>query len=272
MKSKATKIIFRLSFLPYILLFLYACYSAVAGFEFFGTSYGIDAFTAALFLGAIVLCIIPVIPICIIYDIIYLILRNRNSISKQTLKKMIIIFISILLLLGLLLLYSAYSYQISEYFQKRNAIKMIHQSEVQIPYCQNKQYVGGLLGIDGYTTNHILLDYDTYTIGFLVDCSFAEFHKYQLTKADDSATLKTRINKIYLSQAQIPLPDQKGTIYTYCNPTEYNSNITNALMLELTDGSCYYIEYLEQVNDPFSFFSELATSEYSTYVEPDSYH
>lgn len=72
MKKKIPKIILILSFLPYVFILLYGVYSAIFGFGFlFSTSYGFDALIDSIFIMTILLCCYPVIPICIIYQLVY---------------------------------------------------------------------------------------------------------------------------------------------------------------------------------------------------------
>lgn len=72
---KILKILFKLSFLPYILLFLFAIYSSIFGFTFlFSTSYGLDAFLGAIAIIGFVGCVsFPIFPIVFIYEVFYLI-------------------------------------------------------------------------------------------------------------------------------------------------------------------------------------------------------
>jgi hypothetical protein len=86
-KIKISKVFFLLSFLPYALLLLQALLSAIFGFTFiFSTSYGIKAFfDSLLIVGWHFIVVIPILPICFIYQIIYLILINKRNSNKQTL-------------------------------------------------------------------------------------------------------------------------------------------------------------------------------------------
>ncbi len=89
-------VIFIISFIPYIILIGYGIYSAIFGYDVYtwilptyvGTLYGLDAFLEAVTVLGLSLFFIPIIPICAIYEIIYLILkaifhfRNKSKISK----------------------------------------------------------------------------------------------------------------------------------------------------------------------------------------------
>ncbi len=83
MKDKVLKIIFIISFIPYIGLLIYGIYSMIFGFTFiFSTSYGIEAFLDSIFILGLLLCVYPILPICLIYQIFYLIrhlVKKHNS-------------------------------------------------------------------------------------------------------------------------------------------------------------------------------------------------
>lgn len=82
-KKKLFKLIFIVSFMPYVLLLLYALYKSIVGYDIYtwilpvykGTIYGIEAFMQVLIWNGIALCFIPVLPACFLYQIIYLIIR-----------------------------------------------------------------------------------------------------------------------------------------------------------------------------------------------------
>ncbi|MBQ2881363.1 MAG: hypothetical protein IJE40_03775 [Clostridia bacterium] len=94
--KKILSIIFIISFIPYIILLGYGIYSAIFGYDVYTwilptyveTIYGLDAFLEAVTVLGLSLIFIPVIPICIIYDIIYLALkaifhfRNKSILNK----------------------------------------------------------------------------------------------------------------------------------------------------------------------------------------------
>ncbi|MDE7098241.1 MAG: DUF4407 domain-containing protein, partial [Ruminococcus sp.] len=78
MKKKIPKIILILSFAPYAFVLLYGVYSAFAGFTFFSTVYGFEAFVGTIILALWILCSIPVIPVCLIYQTAYFLKRKCN--------------------------------------------------------------------------------------------------------------------------------------------------------------------------------------------------
>ena len=81
-KNKIFKIIFWLSFLPYIILILISTYHAVFGYEvhtwfkgqYVRTIYGIDAFRDTIVWNGLRLCFVPILPISLIIEVIYIII------------------------------------------------------------------------------------------------------------------------------------------------------------------------------------------------------
>lgn len=81
------KILLMLSFAPYVFCLGYSIYSAVFGFSFFfSTSYGFDAFKSSIVLTVFLLCFYPVIPVCLIYQIIYtaVFVMKKHNVPKET--------------------------------------------------------------------------------------------------------------------------------------------------------------------------------------------
>lgn len=90
-KSKIFRIIFMLSFVPYIVLLSISIYYAINGYDVYtwilpvykGTIYGWEAFKQTIFLYGISMCIIPVLPTVTIYQVVYivgmLIKKYRNK-------------------------------------------------------------------------------------------------------------------------------------------------------------------------------------------------
>ena len=82
--TNADKIWFRISFVPFLLVVLYGIFSAFFGISFlWSMSYGMDAFLIAVVCGVILLVIIPVLPFCIVWQMIYLIRRRRAKKNEK---------------------------------------------------------------------------------------------------------------------------------------------------------------------------------------------
>ena len=88
MKNKVLRILLYISLIPYLFLIFTSIYHAIFGFRFFTVSYGIKAIEFVLvFYGWVGLVeTIPIIPICLMYQIgclIYIIYdRKKKKICK----------------------------------------------------------------------------------------------------------------------------------------------------------------------------------------------
>ena len=92
MFKKILRIFFGFSFIPYLFLLSYSLYYAVFGYDVYTmilpqyvrTIYGWEAFSEVFLWTAIGLSFIPVLPICIIYQILYLILLRKLGRTTQS--------------------------------------------------------------------------------------------------------------------------------------------------------------------------------------------
>ena len=89
-KKRISKIIFILSFLPYIVLILISLYYAIFGhdvYAFLGgyirTDYGMTAFLDTLIWNVLSLCFIPVLPVIATYQIIFIIIHLIRYIKNK---------------------------------------------------------------------------------------------------------------------------------------------------------------------------------------------
>ena len=77
-KDKILKILFIISFIPYILIILYGVHGAIFGEHAICIDtcppkvYGLDAFMDNIFLGILALTVYGVIPVIVIYEIFYI--------------------------------------------------------------------------------------------------------------------------------------------------------------------------------------------------------
>ncbi len=90
-KIKMIRILFWLSFAPYVFLLCYSTYHAIFGYPVYSfimhhyveTIYGWDAFLMVFIWTGIALCFIPVLPICLLYQIIYLFIYIIKSVMSK---------------------------------------------------------------------------------------------------------------------------------------------------------------------------------------------
>ncbi len=94
--KKVPFIILLISFLPYIAILGYGLYSAIFGYDVYTlilptyvkTIYGLDAFLEAITVLGLVFLFVPVIPICAVYQLCYIIvkiilkLKNKSKPTK----------------------------------------------------------------------------------------------------------------------------------------------------------------------------------------------
>ncbi|MHB1454634.1 MAG: hypothetical protein ACYCYM_11885 [Saccharofermentanales bacterium] len=83
-KLNKYKIFFLLSLIPYAAILVYACYSAITGIGYsflfsFRILYGFEGFFYALITGTLSLIVVPILPICFIYQIVNLELREKEN-------------------------------------------------------------------------------------------------------------------------------------------------------------------------------------------------
>ncbi|SHM76655.1 hypothetical protein [Ruminococcus flavefaciens] len=81
--SMGYKISFILSYIPYVLLLAYCLYCSKYGFDFFTTTYGWEGFYNAFLVMGAVFCIVPVLPFCLFWQILFIVKWVRNRKVKQ---------------------------------------------------------------------------------------------------------------------------------------------------------------------------------------------
>ena len=82
--TNADRIWFRLSFIPFGLIILYGLFSAFFGISFlWSKSYGIDGFLIAVMCGLIAFVVFPVLPLCIVWQVIYLVRRHKAKKAEK---------------------------------------------------------------------------------------------------------------------------------------------------------------------------------------------
>lgn len=91
-KGKILRIILWLTFIPYLFLFVYSLYYAIAGYDVYTmilpqyvrTIYGWDAFLEVFVWTGLALCLIPILPICFLYQsIVFIIVVIRRTKEKK---------------------------------------------------------------------------------------------------------------------------------------------------------------------------------------------
>lgn len=259
MNAKTKKVLFLLSFLPYVAVLLYGIIggivAAVSGTNFlFGTMYGFHAFslhfllTIFIFIGRI-----PVIPVCLFFHISYYLWTHVERFRRVPLRKYVIVCSVIgCLLVGLILL-RAYDQELSvmrfsreQDKQKTAAEQMIEDAEVKIGFDEQTIHGGGILGIPGYLNSHILIDYDTAEVGMLIGGSTSAFWKVEMKQTSKDSENYQQIITAYVMQADISLSSPGKRLVTFCEAEEPHR--TTAMLLFYEDGTVYCSDRIEETN------------------------
>jgi len=171
MKNKKLKFLFIISFLPYIFIIINGIINALAGTTFiFDKIYGFDALLLTILFTLYTLTLeIPLIPICFIFQLCYILKRKVKRFKNINLKKYVKICIVIGLPLIVILTIYSHSFEIEQYIQKNNAKQMIKNSEEKICINPNNINYSGIFKIIEYKSDHLFIDYDNIEVGFLLD-------------------------------------------------------------------------------------------------------
>ena len=261
---KLSKLLFFLSFAPAVFLLMAAEMSIFTGSTwFFSKEYGFDAFISTLMLGGLAMCYIPILPACLIYQVVYVLLfkvpkglpddaHAQDNADKTTVqggpsipvptsrlsnKTKSIIAVSLFAVMVIVVLGKLFMPKIKESIEEHKAQRMYENAEVRLDYNKTYQYTSGILGIEEQTCPCVLIDYDKMRIGLLVsdEPRYNNYIEYDLTAADKEAA--DRLNDKYIVQTQTTLPD--GGKFTAFRNNNDHGMYTKALMLEKSDGSIY---------------------------------
>ena len=258
MRAKVAKVFFILSYIVPVLIILLNGFLGLAfGADgLFGRELtGWDAFWDNIFWSFLVLIIIPLIPLCIVYQIAYLLRRFVKPIREMSLAKYIIIIICICLVItGIVLLY-AFRFEIEEITARNKAEHLLERADTVIEYNLNEPRRGGLYDIKECQYDRIMIDHDTMTLGVLYYSSFDDFRRYHLEEIapDDESVRKCK--EEYYVNAVFPLNDSSRLISFYPDGKSMKHR-TIAFILETGDGKTYYVNNLnDDLDTEFFGFS-----------------
>ena len=248
MKEKAAKIAFVLTLVVPAAIVLF---SGLHGL-FFGANgmFGIelsgwDAFYSNAFWTTLVLVIIPVIPLCLVYAIAYLLRRFVKPIREMRLSRYIMIVVIIVVLIAGAVLAMAFSSEIGNAFDKHKAKSMWKKAEQRVDYSFSTHHGSGMMGIDECKYDCVLIDYDTMKLGLIYDASFDGYREYKLKKADGNSAEVSRIKEEYFVNAVIPLSAPMERLVCFYPEDESQNHRTVAFILESEDG-VYYVDKLRE--------------------------
>lgn len=291
MKTKASKIVFALTFLPIAFCVVEGILSAVEGMRTGGwlsttKVYGFEAFIET-FVGAVfILCYYPVIPACVVIQIACL-LRLDEDMRAVKLKKYIPITAAVVVVVcGSILLFeegspilSALSdirYRKNREKEKSAAVSMYEDADEIILYRSEKpkpiRDVDGRIvydpsdrepffNIEGCTASCILIDRDAWEVGFIYDSYKDEFWKQKLVQTTENSPELQHIREDYFVQAIIPLNTAGKRLVTF-SVDGYYTNKTIAMILETEDG----IYFADEVRESDTGFPQCNMLDWSDFT------
>lgn len=255
-KQKAAKIILIISFIPYVLVLLCGIIGAIngAGF-FFDTVYGWDGFIIGM-LGA-VLSMALIIPVCLIYQIVYLIRSKIEFFKRIPFKKFLPVAGGIALVIISVILFDNFKYEIGAAAEKNAAKKMLENAEEKIEYDMAEYNLDGIFGFKDCIHDCILVDYDKNEVGLLYSAGYDEYWSVSLAPTDSETVLS--MERKYILQAEVPLNSPGERLLTYAdNPS--NSHRTIAMIMEMSDGSVLYADEIREPDTGYARYSGLNSS------------
>lgn len=263
MKKKIPKIIFIISFLPYLFILLYGIFHAFAGVSFFNsTGYGFEAFIITIFFMLYIFTLeIPIIPICVIFEVCYIFRKKINIFKNVGSKKYIRICCIVGVLLVLSLVVYSHSFEIGRVIEKANAKQMVNKADEKIGFNKNDIMVSGIFDMPEYKYSHILIDYDNMEVGMLLNASIDEFWKIKLEEiTKDSSTYQHIINDYYM-QADIPLNSPGKRLISFYEEKSLMHR-TIAFLLIYEDGTIYFADNIKEKDTGFTRFTGLHWSDF----------
>lgn len=262
MKQKVAKILFLISFLPWIFVPVNGILGAIFGVGFFfNTCYGWDGFFLGV-LGALFgMTLVPVLPVCLVYQICYIIRNKVPAVKKVSPKKFYITVGVVCGVVAVAVLLHVFRYRIESAYQTVAAKRMIKAAEEQISFNENDISCDGILGLEEFTTDTVFVDYDKMKVGFLLG-TVDEFWWVKLKETTAEAEELERLYEEYYVQAKIRLSAPGKVLYSF-SIDEDNNHRTVALLLETEDGTLYYADELKEYNTDRDRFTGLHWSRFS---------
>lgn len=266
MKSGSSKIVFAVSFIPLLLCVGVGIFSAVFGTDadWFSSEkvYGWEAFRSDFIISALLLCIVPVLPACLIIQIMCL-LRINEKIRRIPPKKYVLISAAVIVAIcgaiALVIFWEPITSGIESQGEKISAKRMLKNAEETFTYNESTYYSSGVFGIDGVVHDTMLIDYDKYEVGFLYD-GLGEFWKVRLEKTADYSYDLRKIREDYFVQADVPLNAPGKRLITFCE-SEGTTYRTVAMIMETEDGF-YFADDIRDKNTGYKKANWFDRSDY----------
>ncbi|MBE6901932.1 MAG: hypothetical protein E7478_05605 [Ruminococcaceae bacterium] len=257
MREKAAKIIFVLMLVVPISIVLF---SAFCGLIFgatglFGSELsGWDAFYSNLFWTVFALVIIPVIPLCLAYDIAYLVRRFVRPVREMPLSRYVTIVIIVVAVIAGVVLLIVFSDNIEGMVDSYKAKSMWKKADEIVVYDTGTYSADGILGIAECKSDSVLIDHDDMKLGIIYNASFDEYREYKLVRADGYSAEVSRIKEQYFVNAVIPLSSPCKRLICFYPEDESNAHRTIAFILETEDGVYYADDLLNDGGTGTEYF------------------
>ena len=258
--AKAAKVIFIISFIPGAAILPYAIYGIFFDVPIlFGYESGLRAFCEVIVLYWFALCYIPVLPICLIYQIAYILRKKLPRFEKISRKKYLIGIAAVILVVIGIAAFPHLKYEVKDFSEKKAAQKMYYNDcDERIDFERNSQFIGGVMGIEEQQYQCIMVDHDRHMVGIIYG-SPVEYAEINLKNSSENDRKIERIKSEYYVQTVIPL--KNGRLISFYN-NEINWHRTIAMLLEYDDGSVYYASELRDKDTGYDMFLGLGFSEY----------
>lgn len=258
--QKVARVFFWISFVPAALLLLYGVYCAFAGFDFFGTSYGLEGFINAVLVMGLIFCVIPVFPICIIFQLVYL-LWGKLKLKSVVRKKEFLWSVGVVLsVISLAVVWNFEKYSIIYHVDSISAQRMYKNAEDMVEYKKNVQHYGALMGIKELHNSCLMLDTDSMTLGIINVGDIERYSRMPFTKAEnlDEAAEVLGIENYYL-QSVVHFEKVDYNLYSFAVNIS-NSGITECCIIETADGEIWYSDCFDSFSDRINHNKAVYTS------------
>lgn len=241
MKKQIHKIFFFISLLPYVLILIYAIYSAVFGIEFsffsFNMVYGLNGFIFALLRKTFNSTNFLIILVCLTYQISYLVFRKKEN--KKPI--WIITFAAVGVIILVVVCSNIYERVVEENRvlakeeMRFDVMETYENADEVVKYRGDTIHANGIAGTE-FSSSTMFINYDSKTISLLFYDNGDRFEEFVLSE-------NKAISSTY-KQYKVELNSPGRTLTTFYPGDEFMS-WTVAIELLMEDGSVYSIDNIK---------------------------
>lgn len=240
-KQKILKTIYYLTFIPYIAFVICTIYSMIFGVTFmFSTCYGLEALEVMIIILGIFTGIIPIFPVCLIYQIVFKILTKKHQEYKQyNFKRFVVItfIITVIALAGFEL------YKATAHSMWKNTFYNMGVDDIKVavvPYNESYDNIIGSLKLFGIEdVEHFIMEHYEDLI---------EYYDYFIRHYNDFALIVSPVidgEVISYEDPKIEYSEGKGKIRANVTYTVDKSSSDKYLIIYILDDLSYYGNYEE---------------------------